>query len=362
MTGCPGLPGVKPVIWMNLHPKYITLNGQPAMVTELIQSAGKKDVWEKEWLDFLAEWYAPADFIEVDTSGSTGVPKTIRLKKSFVAASAQRTIRFFDLKENDRILHCLPSRYIAGKLMVVRALLAQLDLHVVDPSTDFSFLQTRPFKFAAMVPNQAVKMLEFASGIPVRGPQFLLIGGGALPQLLEEQLQHVSISCYSSYAMTETATHIALRKINGSGADRFYHCLEDIQVQLSNDGCLQIIMPGLEQAYLQTTDFAELKDRRTFRILGRADHVVISGGMKFFPEQLERKLDPYVMWSFMISSIPHESLGQQLVLVVEGNEDAETIARLKTICRQQLNKYEQPRQIRFVQKLPRTENGKLRRF
>ncbi|MGQ7868950.1 AMP-binding protein [Sunxiuqinia sp. sy24] len=341
---------------MNPFPNHIKLNGQQTAIADLLQKAAQTK-WEKEWLDFLAEWYAPTDFIEVNTSGSTGTPKTIRLTKKFVAASASRTLRFFNLKKNDRILHALPTRYIAGKLMVVRALVGQLDLTVVDPATDFQFLNQKSFKFAAMVTNQVYKILE--NGIA--NLEFLLIGGSAVPQALADKLQAVSTACYSSYAMTETATHIALRKLNGNKPDEFYHALDGIELSLSDAGCLQIQMPGLGSEFLKTTDLAELIDHRTFRILGRADHVIISGGIKFLPEQLEKKLEPHIQFPFLITSRPHEKLGQQLVLLVEASESPAKMEELTAICLQQLDKFERPREIEFIKKLPRTDNGKILR-
>ncbi|MCW0482676.1 AMP-binding protein [Gaoshiqia sediminis] len=360
-------------IWnLKLFPSHITLNGQPTEVEQLLKNRDKSSGWERDWLDFLAEWYNDNDFIEVQTSGSTGSPKTIHLKKEFVAASALRTISFFNLREGDRALHCLPNRFIAGKLMVVRALLGKLDLYVVDPSTDFDILRhpelparrsdgvsgsAAPFKFAAMVINQVEKCLEFG----ISNLEFLLIGGSAIPSTLEEKLQTVHTRCYSSYAMTETATHIALRQLNGEGKDEWYHCLDGVRVGLNGAGCIRIEMPGLENGFLQTNDLAELVDDHSFRILGRADNVIISGGIKFSPEQLEEKLEPFIVQPFMITSLPHETLGQQLILAVEETETPELSGELQSICRQQLNKYEQPRQICFVRELPRTPNGKINR-
>src|SRR5690606_18821140 len=127
---------------MNLFPENITLNGQKILVAEFLETSSKKTEIEKEIAGFLKEWYSPKSFIEAKTSGSTGKPKTIRLEKEFVAASAQRTIQFFRLNHGDRILHCLPIKFIAGKLMVIRALIGGLNLHIVEPETDFSFLQT----------------------------------------------------------------------------------------------------------------------------------------------------------------------------------------------------------------------------
>ncbi|WP_372946758.1 AMP-binding protein [Mariniphaga sp.] len=347
---------------MNLFPKYIKLFGAKVLVEEFIQKPNKP-IHEKELAGFLKEWYAPEDFVEVKTSGSTGTPKTIRLKKEFVATSAQRTIHFFQLKKDDRVLHCLPLKYIAGKLMVVRAMLGELDLRLIEPSSDFSYLQTEKFRFAAMVPNQVAKILkaEAILGKWLGNIEKLLIGGSAITYSLEKQLQNLKTDCYSSYGMTETATHIALRKMNGHGAVGWYRCLENISVSLSDNGCLQIYIPGLESQPLQTTDLAELKDDKTFRILGRSDNVIISGGIKFSPEQIEKKLESFISTPFLISSLRHEPLGEQLVLVVEGKKSDLEIKRLMKICRSELNKYEQPRQIRFLRQLPRTANGKFNR-
>ena len=145
---------------MELFPKHIKLGGQLVDVKGLLKQADTKADWERDWHEFLEEWYNKADFIEVKTSGSTGEPKTIRLKKDFVAASAKRTLAFFNLEEDDQVLQCLPSRFIAGKLMTVRALIGKLDLKIVDPVTDFKFLNEESFKFAAVVPNQMIKLLN----------------------------------------------------------------------------------------------------------------------------------------------------------------------------------------------------------
>ncbi len=347
---------------MNPFPEYIVLNGEKALIKEFIQKDHPSG-YEKTLAEFLSDWYGPGDFIEVKTSGSTGTPKTIRLKKEFVTQSALRTLQFFSLKACDRVLHCLPNRFIAGKLMAVRALVGNLDLFVADPQTDFSFLQDEKFRFAAMVPQQVSKILdtEPKAGAWINNIGQLLIGGSALPLPLANSLKNISTPCYSSYAMTETATHIALQRINGQEPDDYYHCLEGINCGLSENGCLQVFMPGIGEQLLTTTDLAEVKDEKTFRILGRIDNVIISGGIKYSPEQLEKKLEPFIDEPFLISSLPHESLGQQLVLVVERKESKALKAQLQETCRNQLEKYEQPRQIFFVQEIPKNQGGKIDR-
>ncbi len=344
---------------MNLFPEHIVINGKNIRVMEIIERNHSIE-HENELVAFLREWYSPENYIEAGTSGSTGTPKTIRLNKNFVAKSAQRTIHYFGLKEGDRILHCLPVGFIAGKLMIVRALLKSLDLTITEPATDFSFLKNNHFRFAAMVPNQVAKILvnEPASGKWMNSIDYLLIGGSALPSSLEEKLSNLKSKCYSSYGMTETATHVALRKINGEGADGYYHCLDEIKVQLSKNGCLRIFMSGFTESPLQTSDIAELIDEKTFRILGRSDNVIISGGIKFYPEQIEKKLEPFINLPFLIAALPHESLGQQLILVIEGNESEQERKKVYEICINYLGKYELPKKILFIPHIPSTVNEK----
>lgn len=340
---------------MELFPSHITVNGQQTEVSKLIKNKSAKTGWEYDWLNFLEEWYNNHDFIEVQTSGSTGAPKNIQLKKDFVAASALRTIRFFKLEKGDKVLHCLPSQFIAGKLMVVRALIGELDLYPIDPSSGFEILTSGPqFKFAAMVINQVTKCLGFVSW----NLEFLLLGGSAIPAPLVQKLQDRPTICYSSYAMTETATHIALRQLNGKKANDYYQCLEDVKVSLNEATCLRIEMPGLGDGFIQTNDLAELKDNKHFKILGRADNVIISGGIKFSPEQIEEKLEKYLEFPFLITSSPDDQLGEKIVLVIEGKENQEILLQLETICRQTLAKYERPREIRFIDVIPKTKNNK----
>lgn len=342
---------------MELFPEHITINGHAKSIKKLLQQKSDSE-WKQSWLEFLEEWYNANDYIEVQTSGSTGTPKTITLKKDFVAASALRTIRFFDLQEGDRILHCLPSRYIAGKLMTVRALVGKLDLYLVDPASDFaSLLNDKPIKFAAMVINQVTKYLA----LPEQNIKNLLIGGSAIPKPLEEQLQQISTQCYSSYAMTETATHIALRKLNGSNKTESYQCLDDISVELDERDCIRILMPGLENGAIQTNDLGELEDNHHFKVLGRIDNVIISGGIKFLPEQIEEKLAKQMSLPFAISSAPDERLGEKLILLIEGKADEQLKNTIQANCRKALATYEVPKEIRFIEKLPRTANGKINR-
>jgi len=246
--------------------------------------------WKKEFLEFLKQWYSAEDFIIVHTSGSTGTPKKICLKKEFVANRAIRTINYFHLKEGNCVLHCLPSRYIAGKLMMVRALIGKLDLYIAYPSAPLSSFENYDFEFAAMVPNQVIKILDFTEGEKkMQHFHQLLLGVSSIPLFLEKRLSLSSVLSYVGYPMTETATHIAIRVLNESDGEEWYSCMDNVKVRLSDKGCLEIYEPGLPVRFLQTTDLAELKDNSTFRILGRSDNIIISGGIKCSTELIEKK-------------------------------------------------------------------------
>ncbi|WP_321495478.1 AMP-binding protein [uncultured Desulfobacter sp.] len=345
---------------MNLFPETICINGAVHRVETLLEKSSPvcPAGIESDLIEFLAQWYGPQNFITVHTSGSTGAPKPIALDKQFVARSAGRTIQFFGLEPGQRVLLCLPLRYIAGKLMVIRALLGQLDLCPVDPASDFSFLaqcRDTPFRFAAMVPNQVSKLLDDPARF--EGLDSLLIGGSALSSRLETRLQNVPTSCFASYGMTETATHIALRRINGPEASDGFHCLQGICVGLSETGCLTIDMQGLDR--LVTNDLAQLDDAKTFRILGRADHVIICGGIKYFPETIEKKLEKAIEQPFFIGSLPDETLGRRMVLVIEALPDNVLEKRVAQSLARCLDRYERPRKIVFKKPFERTETGKI---
>ncbi|MFV0364959.1 MAG: AMP-binding protein [Mangrovibacterium sp.] len=345
---------------MITHPSHIIIQNRQHQVYDLLAARESRleEPWQSAFFDFLAAWYDDKSYIEVHTSGSTGAPKLIRLAKDFVAHSAQRTINFFGLKPGDKVLHCLPSNFIAGKLMLVRALIGKLNLHLVNPSTSFDFLAHEHYVFAALVVNQMQKLLHGAPHIPI---DYILLGGSAIPQALETQLMDISSMCYSSYAMTETATHIALRKLNRQAANNYYRAFPDVRLSLDARNCLQIKMPGLESKLI-TNDVAELMDSHTFRIVGRADNCIICGGKKFFPEEIEQKLSAAIHQPFFIGSSPDDVLGEVLTLVVEAPFSEEISAHVKQCCHTLLPKHEQPRQFIFTEEFPRTKNGKLKRF
>jgi len=340
---------------------HIILNGKavtPEVIAERISSSTLPE-WEKELYLFLNEWFSDSDFVSAQTSGSTGEPKPIELPKSVMLKSAGRTIQYFGLQKNDRFLLSLPCRYIAGKMMVVRAIVGQMNLIAVDPATDFDFLEQENFDFGAMVPNQVFNLLEQPSGIEkLQNIRNLLIGGSGISSAMEAQISPLSSRVVITYGMTETASHIAIRELSGKRKSDLYQCLPGISVSLSENDCLQVHLPEFSES-LQTNDLAELLSDRSFRILGRADSVIISGGIKYSPEDLEKKLESVIRERFVISSVPDEKLGEKLVLVIEGKPIE--IEVLKQKINDLLTAFERPKVIYFLEYFPTTDSGKIRR-
>jgi O-succinylbenzoic acid--CoA ligase len=338
---------------------HIILNNEAVTletITKQLQNPNLQE-WEKELYLFLNEWFSDSDFVLAQTSGSTGEPRPIELPKLVMQKSAERTIQYFELQKNDRLLLSLPCRYIAGKMMVVRAIVGQMNLITVDPATDFDFLEHETFSFGAMVPNQVFKLLEQPSGVKkLQNISNLLIGGSAISSAMEAQVRQLTNRIVVTYGMTETASHIAIRELSGDRKSEFYHCLSGITVSTNDGGCLQINHPEFNEP-LRTNDIAELQSKTAFRILGRADSVIISGGIKYSPEALEKKLENLISGQFVISSVPDEKLGEKLALVIEGKP--QNTVRLEQKISEHLTPFERPKVICFLEHFPLTISGKI---
>lgn len=340
---------------------FVILNGKQINPQQIIEQLENQQIadWERELFVFLNDWFSDSDFILAQTSGSTGEPKLIELPKSIMRKSAERTIEYFNLQNTDKLLLSLPCRYIAGKMMVVRAIVGRMNLVTVDPSTDFRFLENEVFDFGALVPNQVSKILEQPMGRQkLQNIRNLLVGGSAISTELETQIASFKNRIVSTYGMTETASHIAIRELLGPAKSDFYHCLAEITVSLQENGCLQIHLPEFIDP-LKTNDLGELQSETSFRILGRADSVIISGGVKYSPESIEKKLEKLIPHPFAISSVADKKLGERIVLVIEGTP--QNTQQLEAEIHALLPVFERPKTIIFIPHFPVTESGKIRR-
>ena len=309
---------------------------------------------------FLEEWNNASPYVRVQTSGSTGAPKPMLVEKQRMLASARRTNDFLGLRKGDTALLCMSLDYIAGKMMVVRALERGLRLVTVHPSghpLQKSVAEDDVLTFAAMVPLQVYNALQVDEERErLRRIRHLIIGGGAIDVSLTEGLKDFPNAVWSTYGMTETLSHIALRRINGPEASDWYTPFPSVGVSVSADDCLVIDAPEVCAERLVTNDIVELVQTEQggrFRILGRKDNVICSGGIKIQAEEVERLLRPHLSAPYIITKCPDTKFGEIVVLLTEG-----TVDEARTVCETVLSGYLRPRGYIHVDKIPLTETGK----
>ncbi len=311
--------------------------------------------------EFLKEWHNEKSTVLVHTSGSTGKPKPMLVEKRRMEASARITCQFLGLKPGDTALLCMSLDYIAGKMMVVRALTYGLKLIAVKPCGCPEW--EGDIDFAAMVPMQVYNLLQSEEGRKrLKAIKHLIIGGGAIDDGLASVLVGFPNHVWSTYGMTETLSHIALRRLNGPEASEWYTPFEGVTLSQTDEGCLVIDAPAVHDGPLVTNDIVEFvspslwrgKGGGPFRIKGRKDNVICSGGIKIQIEEVEKLLRPQLSAPFMISKRPDEKFGEQVVLLTESMD----MDLIRDVCQRVLPKYWQPRSFLHIDSLPMTETGK----
>lgn len=306
--------------------------------------------------EFVSDWQSDSPMLLVHTSGSTGKPKPMLVEKRRMEASARITCGFLGLRAGDTALLCMPLDFIAGKMVVVRSLVWGLRLVAVEPSGHPLKGLTESPTFAAMVPMQVYNSLKVEEERRLlRGITHLIIGGGAVNSDMAEELRGFPNAVWSTYGMTETLSHIALRRLSGAEASEWYEPFDGVGVTTNADGCLVIDAPAVCAQPLVTNDIAEIApDGRRFRIRGRRDNVVCSGGLKLQIEEMEARLQPHLNVPYMISKRPDDKFGEAVVLLAV-TDDMESV---REVCRKHMPRYEQPRYFLAVSALPMTPTGK----
>lgn len=350
----------------------LTLNGQTLNREDVISRAVE---WENDdagetWLSalgkFLKQWYSTEEIITVNTSGSTGKPKEIQLKKSAMIESAKATGEYLQLHNHPDALLCLSARFIAGMMMVVRAMVYKQNLICVTPDGNPLLHLTGENipAFAAMVPAQVYNALNNpVSAALLKKMRTLIIGGGEIHPLLEKQLKSLQNAVYATFGMTETITHIALRRISGQGVTDYFTTLQGISVSVDNRGCLVIHAPHINPEPIITNDLVEIKGTEQFRWLGRYDNIINRGGIKLIPEMIEKKLAEKISGRFFIAPFSDARFGQVPVLIVEDETMLiDERKRLEESIDKLLTKIEKPFQIIYIRNFELTGSGKINRM
>lgn len=332
--------------------------------------------------DFFSEWNNDSDRVLVHTSGSTGKPKPMMVEKKRMLNSARITCDFLGLKPGDSALLCMSLDYIAGKMVVVRSIERHLHLISVSPSGHPLKDINEEITFAAMVPMQVYNTLQ----VPEERERLthirhLIIGGGAIDASLEKELQALpgNIAIWSTYGMTETLSHIALRRINGAEASEWYQPFDSVKISQTEEGCLVIDAPLVCSETLVTNDIVEIEsyiynkvEKLRFRIKGRKDNVICSGGIKIQIEEVEALLKPHLEKPFMLAKKKDEKFGEIAVLLTEDEDLKKVEATIRRLLsgksddsnkssESKSHKYWIPREFRYVEHLPLTETGKPKR-
>ena len=304
---------------------------------------------------FVNEFLNDKDYVTAHTSGSTGSPKEIKLLKNDMIVSAKATCQYFGINSESRLLLPLSASYIAGKMMVVRAIVSGADLYVEKPSNtpfnkDYGKIDLLP-----IVPSQIEAILS-SQYLPQI--QNVIIGGGAVPHTIEEKIVKSGINAYATYGMTETCSHIALRKINGNSS--CYHALPGITFATDDRQCLIINAPKYSFESIITNDVVKIIDENKFQWIGRYDNVINTGGIKVYPEDIEKKISHLIDVPFYIAGVGDEKWGTKVVLYIEALEYNKSLILNEASCI--LDKFSLPKEIRLIANFERTDSGKIKRL
>lgn len=333
----------------------------------LADTVTPKTDFEKNTIAFCKAWLKGNSTFQLTTSGSTGTPKTITFTRKQMESSANMTAKALGLKKGYTSLVCLDTQYIAGRMMLVRSLVVGMNIIAVEPSSNplANLGNENKIDFAAFVPYQLNNIVK-------QNPELLnqikvvIVGGGEIDSSLNESLQSFRNSLYATYGMTETVSHIALMKLNGRDKQNLFNALPGINLKIDDQSCLIIEAPFLDEP-VQTHDRVELISDREFKWLGRIDNIINSGGVKIVPEEVESALRALFnslgrQNRFFIAGIPDTALGQKTCLFVEGEHAPDKIVNeLRQKIKEQIPRFEVPKDIRFVKNFVETKTGKINR-
>jgi O-succinylbenzoic acid--CoA ligase len=341
----------------------------------------------KKVFDFKKAWESGQETFEIQTSGSTGIPKKILLHRKQMLASVKMTAKAFNLKEGDTAFCCLNIDYIAGMMMLVRAFEIGMDLLIVEPKSNpfediekhlYILKANRGQNFFAFVPLQIQTILE---STPIfyeilNSAKAIIIGGAAVNDAILEKVQKIYRPVYVTYGMSETLTHIAIKRINGSEKEDFFNTLEGVDIQLNEESCLMIKSKTTDGQWITTNDVAEIINGSSFVLHGRIDNVINSGGVKIQLEKVEKAVDSVLKklktdeqklnGRYFVFSLPDEKLGERLIFVLEketnaafpSRDDATKIDILQGF-KEILPKFEVPKEVFFLEKMLETPTGKI---
>jgi o-succinylbenzoate---CoA ligase len=326
------------------------------------QESHEHTVWRDPLHQTVSQLVLRGSGLVAYTSGTTGPPKRYVIPRRDLVNSARLTYDTFGLKPGDRTLLCLPCDFVAGKMMVVRAFALGLDLHCIDPrgSVLDNLKSTDRFRFTAMVPLQLHRIIQEDKARVEAQFDTILLGGGPVSNALAEDIRDLRVKVYQSYGSTETVTHIALRALNGPDRKDHFTALGKVHFARDPRGCLVVMTPHLSVEQHLTNDLVQLIDDTHFHWSGRHDHVILSGGKKIFPEQLEARTAGVIPFPHYFTAVPDDALGQAVMLVLETERpQEEVLPEVMELVMSLLHPHEWPRRVQALRRIQRTSGGKI---
>jgi o-succinylbenzoate---CoA ligase len=347
----------------------IWINGRDISIEAIRnENASPASDFERSTFNFIREWLSEQAIFEIQTSGSTGIPKKILLTRDQMLASARMTEQALALKPGYTALVCLHTHYIAGRMMLVRCFATGMRIVVTEPTANplANIPDSITIDFTAWVPYQLYAILSSPEASRLNSIKSVIIGGAPLNPETINELQTYSCIFYATYGMTETISHIALQTLNGINASSVFRALPGIALAIDERGCLTIDTPHLEEKIV-TNDLVALQDNHAFIWLGRWDNVINSGGVKIIPEHLESRMantlyECGILRSFFIASVPDKKLGEKITLLLEGEAlDEEKKYIIFEKLKQSFSSYEIPKVIMTIPKFLYTATDKIER-
>ncbi|MTI25398.1 hypothetical protein E1163_10630 [Fulvivirga kasyanovii] len=325
------------------------------------------NAFERSTVEFIQQWLSGKSSFNIHTSGSTGKPKSISITRQQMETSARLTIHALQLKPAQTALVCLDTGYIAGKMMLVRALIHRMNIIAVNPAANPLEGISHSPDFTAVVPLQLEEMLKHKQAVEhLNKMSAIIVGGAPVSTVLERKLQQISAPVYATYGMTETVSHIALKKLNGPERSDTFTAFDEVKLDLDARGCLTIQSALTNHEMLVTNDRVNLIDDHHFEWLGRADNTINSGGVKIQSEKVEKVvaqiLDELALSNrFFVAGLPDEKLGKKVCLIIEAESIQRDQEEIAVRLQEKLDKYEVPKSILGISRFSETPTGKINR-
>ncbi|QNF34521.1 AMP-binding protein [Adhaeribacter swui] len=354
---------------------HLLLNGKKFYYEEIANYSFRNSIplngYEVTTLEFCHNWLKGVQEITINTSGSTGAPKLITLTRKQMEASARYTLQALNLQENDRALVCLNTEYIGGMMMLVRGLIGNLHLTIIEPiGNPLKYLppnEPENFAFGSFVPLQLSTILTESpeKKTLLDNMKGILVGGAPISADLFKQIQAIKAPVYHTYGMTETASHVALKKLNGNQPNKYFRAAPQVHLGQDQRGCLTIQGAITNNELITTNDLVNLILGHEFEWLGRIDNTINSGGVKIQAEKVEVILaqvlvEQQIDRKSFITALPDEKLGQRVIAMLEGEKlNPEQEALLSAELKKRLDKYENPKEIRYTATFSTTASGKI---